>query len=181
MSENSPYSPPSAAVADAAVEFGDIRIFSVSGRLGRIRYLTYGFAIMLVSSILMGVIGAIMGAQMDSPLYMLIMGVIYIAALVVSVMIAVQRLHDLDKTGWLYLLFLIPIVNIIFGLYILFWPGSKGANRYGNPPPPNSIGVIIAMWLLILGFVGIMAISIPAYNNYVQQAQEMQLQQQLQQ
>ena len=180
MSENSPYTPPSAAVADAAVGYGDIRIFSLSGRLGRVRYLTYSFGLMLVGMVLMGIVGAIMGSQMGSTLNMVIMGVIYIAMLVVSVMIAVQRLHDLDKTGWLYLLFLVPIVNIIFGLYVLFAPGTQGANRYGNPPPPNSTGVVIAMWLLIIVFVGgiLAAIAIPAYDGYVKKSQEIQLQQQ---
>lgn len=184
MSENSPYTPPSAAVADAAVGFGDIRIFSLSGRLGRVRYLAYGFVVALVGQVLLGLTGGIgmtlSETESISTLSLIGMGVVYIAMIAVSVMIAVQRLHDLDKTGWLYLLFLVPIVNIIFGLYVLFAPGTQGANRYGNPPPPNSTGVVIAMWLLIIVFVGgiLAAIAIPAYDGYVKKSQEIQLQQQ---
>lgn len=182
MSENSPYTPPSAAVADAATEFGEVSIFSISGRLGRVRYLTYGFVVALVGQVLLGLMGG-MGVAMGEEtgaLSLIGIGLVYIAMIVISVMIAVQRLHDLDKTGWLYLLFLVPIVNIIFGLYVLFAPGTQGTNRFGNPPPPNSTGVVIAMWLLIIIFVGgiVAAITIPAYNNYVQQSQEIQLQQQ---
>jgi len=182
MSENSPYTPPSSTVADATTEFGEISIFSVSGRLGRVRYLAYGFAVALIGQVLLGLMGG-MGVAMGEEagtLSLIGIGVVYIAMIVISVMIGVQRLHDLDKTGWLYLLMLVPILNIIFGLYLLFAPGTQSANRFGNPPPPNSTGVIIAMWLLIIVFIGsiVAAITIPAYNDYVQQAQELQQPQQ---
>ncbi|NNF95929.1 MAG: DUF805 domain-containing protein, partial [Halobacteria archaeon] len=124
--------------------------------------------------------GAMMQNEMVSTLSMIGIGVVYIAMIVISVMLAVQRLHDLDKTGWLYLLILVPILNLIFALYMLFAPGSAGANRYGSPPPPNSTGVKVAAWLLIIVFFGggiLAAIAIPAYNGYVQQSQETQLQQ----
>lgn len=173
MSDNSPYTPPSAAVADAATEFGELSVFSVNGRLGRLRYLAYGFAIALVGQVLIGLMGgmgAVMQNEAGSALSIIGMVVVYIAIVAISVMLAVQRLHDLDKTGWLYLLILVPILNIIFGLYMLFAPGSQSANRYGNPPPPNSTGVVIAAWLLIIVFVGgiVAAIAIPAFVGNVQ-------------
>ncbi|NNF96548.1 MAG: DUF805 domain-containing protein, partial [Halobacteria archaeon] len=156
MSENSPYTPPSAAVADAAVDFGEISIFSLSGRLGRIRYLTYGIAIAFIAQlllVLMGGTGAMMQNETASTLSMIGIGVVYIAMVVIIVMLAVQRLHDLDKTGWLYLLILVPILNIIFAFYMLLAPGSAGANRFGNPPPANSTGVVIVGWIMIVMFV----------------------------
>ena len=173
MSENSPYTPPAAAVADATTEFGDLNVFSIAGRLGRLRYLAYGFGIALVGQLLlamMGGMGAALQNETGSALSMVGIGVVYIAMIVVGIMLAVQRLHDLDKTGWLYLLILVPIVNIIFGLYMLFAPGSQDANRYGNPPPPNTTGVTIAAWLLVIVFVGgiVAAIAIPAFYGNVQ-------------
>ena len=181
MSDNSPYTPPTAAVADAAIEFGELSVFSMKGRLGRLRYLAYGFGVALIGQILLTLMGG-MGVALQSDtgniLSLVGIGVVYIAMIVISIMLAVQRLHDLDKTGWLYLLILVPLVNIIFGLYMLFARGTQSANRYGNPPPPNSTGVVIAAWLLIFVFVGgiVAAITIPAYNDYVQRSQEIQTQ-----
>jgi uncharacterized membrane protein YhaH (DUF805 family) len=182
MSQNSPYTPPTAAVADAATEFGEISIFSMKGRLGRLRYLAYGFGITLIGQILLAMMGGVGAAfQNDTGNILSLIGivVVYIAVVVVSVILAVQRLHDLDKTGWLYLLILVPLVNIIFGLYMLFARGTDSANRYGNPPPPNSMGVVVGAWLLIFVFLGgiVAAITIPAYNDYVQRSQEIQLHQ----
>ena len=49
-------------------------------------------------------------------------------------MLMIRRLHDLNKTGWLALLMLVPVVNTIFSLYLLFAPGTVGANDYGADP-----------------------------------------------
>lgn len=61
-----------------------------------------------------------------------------LAALVASVWFSlaqgVKRLHDLNKSGWLILLMFIPIVNAIFGLYMLFADGTVGPNQYGADP-----------------------------------------------
>lgn len=173
MSESSPYTPPNAAVADAATDFGELSIFSMKGRLGRLRYLAYGFGIALVGQlllVLMGGAGAALQTETSSTFSLIGIGVVYIAMIIVSIMLAVQRLHDLDKTGWLYLLILVPLLNIFFGLYMLFAPGSQGNNRYGNPPPPNSTGVVIAAWLVIILLVGsiVAAIALPAFYGNVQ-------------
>jgi uncharacterized membrane protein YhaH (DUF805 family) len=45
----------------------------------------------------------------------------------------IKRLHDLNKTGWLYLLGLVPIVNFFFAIYLIVWKGTEGDNRYGAP------------------------------------------------
>ena len=182
MSENSPYTPPNAAVADVASEFGEIKIFSTEGRLGRMRYIAYamGFAILgqILASLMDG-IAALMHSEADPFVSMTGIAIVFIAMIVISVILAVQRLHDLDKTGWLYLLILVPILNFIFALYMMLAPGSSGANRYGNPPPPNSTGIVIVGWIMIVLFIisiiGIFAaIAIPAYNEYLQQAQQLQ-------
>ena len=47
---------------------------------------------------------------------------------------SVKRLHDLGKSGWLALLFLIPVVNLIFGIYVAFFKGEEFDNKYGPNP-----------------------------------------------
>jgi uncharacterized membrane protein YhaH (DUF805 family) len=62
-------------------------------------------------------------------------GPIYaIAALAVflpGLAVAVRRLHDLDKSGWWLLLYLIPIVGVIIILVWVCTKGTPGANRFG--------------------------------------------------
>ena len=63
----------------------------------------------------------------------------------------VKRLHDLDKSGWLILLMFVPIVNALFGLYMLFADGTVGPNQYGEDPKnrmqyhaqPSSVNVTV--------------------------------------
>ena len=49
----------------------------------------------------------------------------------------IRRLHDLNKTGWLCLLNFIPFVNILFHIYVLFFPAKPGENKYGSQPLPR--------------------------------------------
>jgi uncharacterized membrane protein YhaH (DUF805 family) len=46
--------------------------------------------------------------------------------------ISVKRLHDADQTGLLALILLIPIVNVVFTVWIGILPGSTGPNSYGD-------------------------------------------------
>ena len=99
---------------------------------------------------------------------MIVAVALYMAALVFSVITAIQRSHDMDWSGWTVLLTLIPLVGLIW----VFKPGSAGANSYGAPPPPNTTGVkILALLLPAIVIIGILAaIAIPAYVDYQNRA-----------
>ena len=48
--------------------------------------------------------------------------------------VSVRRLHDIERSGWWYLIQFIPFIG---GLIFLIWlctPGTSGANRYGSDP-----------------------------------------------
>lgn len=51
-----------------------------------------------------------------------------------SILQFIKRLHDIDMSGWWFLLTLIPYVGSLFGLIIMFIDGSKGPNRFGEDP-----------------------------------------------
>lgn len=51
-----------------------------------------------------------------------------------SISIAVRRLHDLNKSGWWYLLNLIPLVGPIILLVWFCMRGTVGRNRFGPDP-----------------------------------------------
>jgi len=46
----------------------------------------------------------------------------------------IRRLHDLDKGGMWALLNFIPVVNIIFFIYLLCVKGTDGYNQFGEDP-----------------------------------------------
>lgn len=52
--------------------------------------------------------------------------------------LTVRRLHDLNKSGWFYLLTLVPLVNIFIPFYLLLFPGYTGENIYGPQPLPKT-------------------------------------------
>ena len=191
MTDN-PFQAPKANVEDAAQMYGEVRLFGFAGRMGRLRYLSYTFVSSLVIylglGMVVGILAAILipmfaqggGSTAGEVLFVLVYLAILAAILVVQAQYGVRRLHDLNMNGWLWLIMLVPLVNIIFGLYLLFAPGTDTANNYGPPPPPNTAGV----WIGALGVpfamcavIGILAaIAIPSYQQYTARAEGMQAQ-----
>ncbi|MEJ2451872.1 MAG: DUF805 domain-containing protein [Gammaproteobacteria bacterium] len=163
-------------------QFARMKVLSASGRIGRIRYLAYGFAVFLVIYLVAVSLSAIValgasGAGGEAP--RTVMGFAYILITIYSVMLAIRRSHDFNVTGWLAVLSLIPLINLFF----IFVPGTKGANDYGPPPPPNTTGnYILGLGMpIIIAVIGILAaIAIPAYQGYIHKSKQLQ-QQQLQQ
>jgi uncharacterized membrane protein YhaH (DUF805 family) len=166
MATVNPYRAPAAAVADTAEQHEEVRLFSVSGRIGRARYIAYAIGLWLALTAVV-VLSTFLGT-----LGVVLMIVAYIGALVLGFMLSIQRAHDFNVTGWLAILSLVPLVNLIF----LIIPGTDGENRFGLKTPPNGMGVLIAAWMLPVIFgVGILAaVAIPAYQDYVKRAQQMQ-------
>ena len=48
--------------------------------------------------------------------------------------VEVRRLHDIGKSGWWLLLYLIPIIGFIILLVWLIRKGTEGDNQYGADP-----------------------------------------------
>lgn len=56
-----------------------------------------------------------------------------VAVLLPNLAIGARRLHDTDKSGWLQLIGLIPIVGLIILIVLFAQPGDPGSNKYGPP------------------------------------------------
>ncbi len=173
MNEGNQYAAPAARLEREEDEiYGEVRPFSPRGRLGRIRYLFYSI-LLLLGFVLIGglLVAATSKAGAEVPMELLMVG--YVALIVFQFILTIQRCHDFNATGWLSLLTLVPFINWVFGLLLLFMPGTDGPNRYGPPPPPNrgsmmvvAVGVVVTV--LVAGILA--AIAIPAYNEYVNRA-----------
>jgi hypothetical protein len=111
----------------------------------------------------------------------LITTVAFIALMVMSWGYMVRRLNDINASGWLSLLMLVPIANLVLGLVMLFKRGSEGSNQYGAAPVSNSGGVkaaFVIVLLLMVGYFGVLfPITLANYANYANYAQQAQMQQ----
>ena len=65
-------------------------------------------------------------------------GVIYIlymlAVLVPGLAVAVRRLHDVGKSGWMMFIALIPLIGAIWLLVLMVTDSKPGDNQYGANP-----------------------------------------------
>jgi uncharacterized membrane protein YhaH (DUF805 family) len=57
-----------------------------------------------------------------------------LAVLIPGLAVFVRRLHDIGKTGWYFLVAIIPIVGAIWLLILLVTDSNPGANKYGTNP-----------------------------------------------
>jgi len=172
---DSPYAPPRANVGESLPEYATLKPLGLEGRIGRLRFLAWSMVLSLVTIAVVAVF-ALAGLALvssDSTAGLIIGGILAfflcIAFFIVSIMICVQRLHDLGWSGWLWLLNLVPFIGTFFPLLLLALPGNTLANRYGAPPPPNStsVKVLSSLWLVFIALfiVGALAGGISAIQD----------------
>lgn len=174
-----PYSAPAADLNSlAGEETYEPQVFAVNGRIGRMRYLAYSLVMSVLAYVVFAVlfgIGMAVGGMGVGFVFMLLG---YIPMLAVTFILARRRLNDLDKSGWLSLLLIVPLVNLGLMLYLIFAAGTAGTNQFGPQPSPNSTLVKVgALAMPIIFVVGIVAaIALPAYQDYLKRAKEAQAQ-----
>lgn len=64
-----------------------------------------------------------------------------LATFLPSLAVLVRRLHDVEKSGWYFLIALIPFVGPIILLFKLFKAGTVGMNQYGEDPKGNGSNI----------------------------------------
>ncbi len=88
-----------------------------------------------------------------------------IISLVGSFALSVKRLHDSNRSAWLLLIYVVPVVGQVL-LFILlgFVPGTDGDNKYGSSPRESGYKVKIPRQLLgfLLGIPCAAAITLNA-------------------
>ncbi len=57
-----------------------------------------------------------------------------LVTLLPSLAVGTRRLHDINKSGWFQLLWLIPILGWLVLIYFLVQEGSTETNQYGDAP-----------------------------------------------
>jgi len=167
MSEQNPYSPPGASLSGVTAATYNPSIISFKGRIGRLRYLAYSLGVsLLLMAIMVPFTGlaALSGLPGEmSTIAMIVYSLVNILSIVITVMFAKRRLNDLNRSGWYLLLFIVPVINLLLIIYLLFFSGTDGENDYGPQAVANTLGVkILGLLMPLVFFAGIgAAILIP--------------------
>ena len=176
---NNPYNAPGADMSANGNrdETYQPKVMSMSGRIGRVRYIAYSTGLSMALALVLGIVMAILIPAMGgkSGAVGLIVVLFYVPMIALAFIMAIRRVNDMGHSGWMSLICLVPLVN----LWLLFGAGTEGANEYGPAPVKNSTGVIVAAFspILFTFVIGILAaIAIPAYQSYVMKAKAAQAQ-----
>lgn len=120
--------------------------FAFSGRLNRKPYICRSiavtfFSIALAFLLFFAFAGFPPSRQYKHPEFVWIHVTLLLLIMVLTIWIGfslgVRRCHDVEKSGWWLLLGMVPYINIVWGLYLIFKRGTVGPNRYGDDPIRN--------------------------------------------
>lgn len=97
-----------------------------SGRARRKEYWMF-FLFNIIFSFVLSMIDSLLGFNFIEQVYGL-------AVIIPSLAVGVRRLHDIGRTGWWVLIWLIPIVGWIVLIFFAATKGDEGSNEYGSDP-----------------------------------------------
>ena len=113
------------------------QFFDFSGRATRREYWLFQVQLVLLYVGLLLAAGAV-AETFQSDTTDVVVGFAVIPAilfyLIGSLSSGVRRIHDHDKSGWLFLLSFVPLIGWIFFLIMGLTPGTAGDNSYGRDP-----------------------------------------------
>ncbi|MFJ3487420.1 DUF805 domain-containing protein [Pseudomonas sp. NPDC090202] len=166
----SPYAPPRATLTHDWPAVGELNVFTVQGRIGRLRYLAWSLVLVAVAMVVGLLCVGVMGVSLVAGGLLAAIG--FVALVVISIQIGAQRLHDAGWSAWLLLLNLVPVVGSFFPILMIVVPGNSGTNQYGPPPPANgkAVKLLAALWLVFLAlvFVGALMGGLDAFQEEVE-------------
>ena len=107
--------------------------FNGRARRSEYWYFTLGNIILAIIAMILDRTLGIAGGMGYGPIY----GLVALATIVPSIAVGVRRLHDVNKSGWFYLIALVPIIGAIWLLVLFCTEGTAGTNQYGTDPKNN--------------------------------------------
>ncbi len=93
-------------------------------------FLLFNIIFLVLAMVLDNVFGIAFEGIGYGPVYL----VYALAVLVPGLAVAVRRLHDIGKSGWMILIGLIPLIGAIWLIVLYVTEGEKGENQYGPDP-----------------------------------------------
>ncbi len=110
----------------SAIKLQFENVTNFEGRASLSAYWWYALALFIVDIVL-----EIFSVAIGSLALTLLVALVMIAVGLSGLSVAVRRMHDTDKSGWMLLLGLIPFIGGIIVLILLVLPGTPSQNRFG--------------------------------------------------
>ena len=104
-----------------------------SGRARRQEYWLF-FLFNLIASIIINVIGGVLAGATGVEAFAYLGAIYSLALLIPGFAVFVRRMHDIGKSGWWWLIGLIPFVGWIVLLVFCCLDSQPGDNQYGPNP-----------------------------------------------
>ena len=108
--------------------------FSTSGRVGRAAYFLGGMLVAVVQAFPLYRFTLAPEGSPEAMMWSTLFLATFLASLWSNVVLAVKRLHDLDKPGFIAAILFVPLISIIAVLVLCLFPGQPGPTRYGRQP-----------------------------------------------
>jgi uncharacterized membrane protein YhaH (DUF805 family) len=103
------------------------------GRARRMEYWMFILFNTIIALIIMA-LDNLLGLTVEGLPYGYIYFVYVLFVFIPSLAVAVRRLHDTGKSGWMILVGLIPLIGAIWLLVLLVTDSKPGSNQYGHNP-----------------------------------------------
>ena len=123
-----------------AIQIGLSRWKDFSGRSSRSEY-WYWFLFLCISNTIAGLLDRVTFGSATGPAFFdrhhLFQLLVYFGFLIPAMAIKFRRLHDLDKSAWWLLLWLVPVIGWVTLIVWACTKGTTGPNRFGPDPLPS--------------------------------------------
>ena len=108
---------------------------------GRARRKEYWMFVLfnMIFAIVAAILDNVLGIAMEGTGYGTLYGIYALAVLIPGLAVAVRRLHDVGKSGWMILITLIPLIGAIWLLVLLVTDSNLGENQYGQNPKEATV------------------------------------------
>ena len=88
----------------------------------------------IIVSFILGFVDGLTGIFNAETGFGILSGIYTLAIIIPSIAVGVRRLHDIGRSGWWFLIALVPILGGIILLVFFVLDSKPGANEYGENP-----------------------------------------------